>query len=76
MSSQKTTVIVDFSVMCHQLQQALNTIGLEKEYKKTAIQAQMAYLGSGQWIEKLIGHTEYNMIYVKALSAIPVYTSS
>ncbi len=63
--NKPTTVIVDFSVCVHQLNNALNVIGLEKEYRKAAVQANMAYLGSGRWVEQLIGHKEYNMIYTK-----------
>lgn len=63
MSNPKTTVIVDFSVCVHQLHNMLTAMEVEPENMKAAIQAQMVWLHSGEWIKPLVGDN-IQLIYV------------
>lgn len=63
MSNPKTTVIVDFSVCVHQLHNMLTAMEVEKDYLKAAVQAQMVWLHSGEWIKPLVGDN-IQLVYV------------
>ncbi len=63
MTNPRTTVIVDFSVCVHQLHNMLTSMDVEKDNLKAAIQANMVWLHSGEWIKPLVGDN-INIVYV------------